>query len=47
MSKTKTTLGDRIKQLRNNLDLSQQDLADKIKVSKAQINRTTSGRCTK
>lgn len=39
MSKSKTTLGDRIKELRNNLDLSQQDLADKIKLSKAQMNR--------
>lgn len=39
MSKAKTTLGDRIKELRNSVNFSQQELADKIKVSKAQINR--------
>ena len=35
----KATLGDRIKEQRNIANLSQQELADKIGVSKAQINR--------
>lgn len=39
MSAKDNKLGDRIAELRNNKKLSQQDLADKIKISRAQMNR--------
>jgi transcriptional regulator with XRE-family HTH domain len=35
----KQSIGDRVKELRNQYNLSQQDLADKIKLSKSQMNR--------
>lgn len=35
----KQSIGDRIKELRDQHDLSQQELADKIKISKSQLNR--------
>ncbi len=35
----KQTIGDRIKELRTQNNFSQQDLADKVKISKSQMNR--------
>ena len=35
----KQLIGDRVKELRNLKNLSQQELADKIKLSKSQMNR--------
>lgn len=39
MSKVKITLGDRIKELRNGINLSQVELTNRIKISKAQYSR--------
>jgi transcriptional regulator with XRE-family HTH domain len=39
MSAINNKLGERIAELRKEKDLSQQDLADKVKISRAQMNR--------